>query len=149
MPPQAHRPSHLLDAMATAWGVLAGQPPGGPPAASSRPCIQISPAPTAADTMAAERHSPYQSRGLRVLIAEDNPVNQRLAQVLLGKLGCRVDIANDGREAVQRVAQCSYDLIFMDCYMPIMDVSKPQPCCGRAKPMAATFPSSPSRPMPW
>jgi len=57
----------------------------------------------------------------RILVAEDNPVNQTLALLLLKKLGCQVDLASDGLEAVALAADNSYDLIFMDCQMPKMD----------------------------
>ncbi|HEV7735583.1 MAG TPA: response regulator [Candidatus Binatia bacterium] len=57
----------------------------------------------------------------RVLLAEDNPVNRRLAEHLLKKLGCRVDMAVDGREAVALARVVSYDCIFMDCHMPELD----------------------------
>ncbi|UYM18134.1 response regulator [Endozoicomonas euniceicola] len=58
---------------------------------------------------------------LRILVAEDNPVNQMVAQTLLEKLGCSVVIADNGDAAVQKVAQESFDLILMDCIMPVMD----------------------------
>src|SRR5262249_8053353 len=54
-------------------------------------------------------------------VAEDNPVNQRLIQRMLEKLGCRVDIVGDGREAVRMALTHRYALIFMDCSMPDMD----------------------------
>jgi CheY-like chemotaxis protein len=57
----------------------------------------------------------------RVLLVEDNPVNQRLAHRLLDKLGCRVDQATNGREAVLMADRFPYDLIFMDVQMPEMD----------------------------
>jgi signal transduction histidine kinase/DNA-binding response OmpR family regulator len=57
----------------------------------------------------------------RVLIVEDNAVNQRIAARLLEKLGCRVDVAANGREAVEMVDLLPYDAIFMDCQMPEMD----------------------------
>jgi two-component system, sensor histidine kinase and response regulator len=56
-----------------------------------------------------------------VLVAEDTPVNQIVARRLLEKRGLRVDIACDGREALQRHANSSYELIFMDCQMPSLD----------------------------
>lgn len=57
----------------------------------------------------------------RVLLAEDNPVNQKLAVHLLKKLGCRVDVAGNGVEALEMVSRLPYDLVFMDCHMPEMD----------------------------
>ena len=59
--------------------------------------------------------------GKRVLLAEDNIVNQKVAAALLGKLGCRVDVAANGLEASDLAAHLPYDLIFMDCQMPEMD----------------------------
>ena len=56
--------------------------------------------------------------GLRVLVAEDNIVNQKVATVMLEKLGCRVDLAANGSEAVAMWEDLSYDIIFMDCQMP-------------------------------
>ena len=59
--------------------------------------------------------------GLRVLLAEDNPVNLRLALRVLEKLGCRTDVASDGQEAVRLWAAGQHDVILMDCQMPGMD----------------------------
>lgn len=60
-------------------------------------------------------------KGLRVLLAEDNPVNQRVAVRMLEKLGCRVDVAANGKEALDMWEQFDYDMIFMDCQMPELD----------------------------
>lgn len=60
-------------------------------------------------------------RSSRVLLVDDTPVNRRLAGKMLEKLGLVVDIAVNGREAVDKSAELSYDLIFMDCQMPEMD----------------------------
>ncbi len=56
-----------------------------------------------------------------VLLVEDNPVNQKVAQAMLAKLGMQVSVANDGREAVEMVKIRDFDLILMDCQMPVMD----------------------------
>jgi two-component system, sensor histidine kinase and response regulator len=57
----------------------------------------------------------------RVLVAEDNAVNQRLAARMLEKRGCRVDVVANGLEAVEAVTRIAYDCVFMDCQMPEMD----------------------------
>jgi two-component system sensor histidine kinase/response regulator len=57
----------------------------------------------------------------RVLLAEDNLINQRVAARLLEQMGMRVDIAVNGKEAVERAGAEPYDVIFMDCQMPVMD----------------------------
>ncbi len=57
----------------------------------------------------------------RILVAEDNMVNQKLATLMLRKLGYQADIANNGREAAEMQEKSCYDLIFMDCQMPVLD----------------------------
>ncbi|MCA9706541.1 MAG: response regulator, partial [Myxococcales bacterium] len=59
--------------------------------------------------------------GVRVLVAEDNPVNQRVALGLLERLGCRVDLAGNGHEAVGMAQTVPYDVVLMDVQMPEMD----------------------------
>jgi CheY-like chemotaxis protein len=61
------------------------------------------------------------TRGLRVLVTDDNLINQKLACALLTKLGCQVDTADNGCEAVAKATQNGYSMIFMDCVMPEMD----------------------------
>jgi two-component system, sensor histidine kinase and response regulator len=68
------------------------------------------------------RHSLDEERApRRVLVVEDNPVNRQVAVMMLNKLGCRCDIATNGQEAVEAVARQDYQVVFMDCQMPVMD----------------------------
>jgi two-component system sensor histidine kinase/response regulator len=92
------RHSELLDAAMTALGrvaVVAGETPASPA-------------------------SPDHGRKLRVLLAEDNPVNQKLAVGILAKRGHSVRVAQNGREAVEAVEEQAFDLVLMDVHMPEM-----------------------------
>ena len=73
-------------------------------------------------------HTQYSVRedlkhSVRILLAEDNPVNQKLAKLMLGKAGYQVEVANNGAEAVEMYTTSpnAFDLIFMDVQMPEMD----------------------------
>ena len=107
------RQSQLRQSVATAWAQRCGAEMGAaisitaearrtPPA---RPAVSPLPA----------------GKTPRVLIAEDNAVNQRVAVRMLEKLGLRADVAADGQEAVRLFEMRPYDLILMDCQMPEMD----------------------------
>lgn len=61
-----------------------------------------------------------QCRG-RVLLVEDNPVNQLVAKGMLGKLGCEVIVAAHGAEALDQLEARDFDMVLMDCNMPVMD----------------------------
>jgi two-component system, sensor histidine kinase and response regulator len=78
-------------------------------------------APTAQTSECRMVHSGTTSSGARILLAEDNPVNQEVALGMLDALGHLVDVVGTGREAVNASAGTDYDLIFMDCQMPEMD----------------------------
>ena len=68
-------------------------------------------------TLAESESSP----GCRVLLAEDNLVNQKIGQRILEKLGCHVDLAINGREAIELADSAQYDVILMDLHMPEVD----------------------------
>jgi two-component system sensor histidine kinase/response regulator len=90
----------------------------------------LAPAPQGAETGAASSASaagqqqrpaaPESLRG-RVLLVEDNPVNQGVARAMLRKLGLSMELANHGAEALALVRTESFDLVLMDCQMPVMD----------------------------
>jgi len=57
---------------------------------------------------------------IKILVAEDNPVNQKLMKILLSKMGCEMDLASNGKEAVEMAVNKEYDLCLMDLQMPVM-----------------------------
>jgi len=77
-----------------------------------------------------------QSHPLTILIAEDNAVNQRVAKLMLQRLGYEADFAANGREAVNAVANKTYDLVLMDMQMPELDGP------GAAREICASLPAS-------
>jgi PAS domain S-box-containing protein len=95
-PIRAAQLAHLLD------GVLAGESP------------RLAAAPV-------ERQAVQTFQGRRILLVEDNPVNQRVALRTLQKLAAEVTLANNGAEALERIAETTFDVVLMDCQMPVMD----------------------------
>ena len=67
------------------------------------------------------RYTGLQFAGRTVLVVEDSAINQAYIQETLRQFGCDVSIAENGEEAVRRVSETRYELVLMDCHMPIMD----------------------------
>ena len=64
---------------------------------------------------------PEMRADIKVLLVEDNKVNQKVAMAILRKAGCQVDAVENGQDAIQQVAKQAYDIVLMDCQMPVMD----------------------------
>jgi signal transduction histidine kinase/CheY-like chemotaxis protein len=77
--------------------------------------------PQAAVATASDDGTPGRLRNARVLLVEDNPVNLMVGQRLLGVLGVDCDIAGNGEAALLRMSASRYDVVLMDCQMPVMD----------------------------
>jgi CheY-like chemotaxis protein len=108
---------------ATFWcavPVVALVPSGEPADLPTRPAVPA-PSPRVPEPAAAASVADAPGREVRVLVVDDQPVNQKIARHVLERLGCRVDLAADGAQAVERALDGRYDLILMDCHMPRMD----------------------------
>jgi PAS domain S-box-containing protein len=117
--------SVLMDALTTAWSAsLKGLP------------IQLITRHSLAEARSGTKTADLQGApALRanVLVAEDNPVNQKLAVRMLEKFNMNVDIAATGREVLGKLEKGAYDLVFMDCQMPEMDGYEATACIRRAE----------------
>jgi PAS domain S-box-containing protein len=82
---------------------------------------EAAPAPLAEPSAAEPSAMCAHAQGSRLLVVEDNATNQKLAALQLQRLGYQVDLAESGDEALARLEDRSYDLVFMDCHMPGMD----------------------------
>src|SRR5258708_6779230 len=101
-PPFIAAPQTQTKAAEPTLGAVVAEP------AAARPALGVAP----------------QSAG-RVLLVEDNFVNERVAVYMLTKLGHQVDVAKHGREAIDMLGKAGYDLVLMDCQMPEMHAFQP------------------------
>jgi len=95
--------SHLFDAMATVMG------------------LQQKPAQKNKTLLTSHILTEAEAGRSKILVVEDNTVNQKVAVRMLEKAGYRCDVAADGQEAVEALSRIPYDLVLMDCQMPVMD----------------------------
>jgi signal transduction histidine kinase/DNA-binding response OmpR family regulator len=104
------RHARLISTLAAAWAQRRTMGAEGSPAPAAP--LPLLPAPIPNELPQFSGH---------VLVVEDNAVNQKVAVALLSRLGVRTDVANHGREAVERMKAFAYDLVLMDCQMPVMN----------------------------
>jgi PAS domain S-box-containing protein len=112
------RQAKLMETLAGAWAKkhpLRIAPPGNGTAARSTDARK--------SIDALSQHVEHSDSGsdIRVLVVEDNTVNQKVALAILGKLGIRADVASDGREGTEMLKLRPYDIVFIDCQMPVMN----------------------------
>jgi len=107
------RTSQLLDILISAWATNQGEgtkEPGIDEKRVAQDKTEYRTERKAQDTFKAD-----------VLLVEDNPTNQKVSATVLNKLGCRVKLAVNGKEALELMQTGEYDIVFMDCQMPVMD----------------------------
>jgi two-component system, sensor histidine kinase and response regulator len=108
------RPATILEALKAAWAAAQD---------TSRPAGLVTRHSLAEAVLEIRDKLPVAEPGFRprILVVDDNRVNQMVASRTLERLGCKVDVADDGKKAVAMVKTSAYDMVFMDCQMPVMD----------------------------
>jgi len=106
------RQAQLLNALLTTWSKRL-RPIAGPSAGLEQPGSLFALNANVAGMSA--------GRLVRVLVAEDNAINQKVATRMLERMGVQADVASNGGEAVERLKELPYDVVFMDCQMPVMN----------------------------
>ncbi|MBI4866661.1 MAG: response regulator [Candidatus Wallbacteria bacterium] len=104
------RQQHMIDTLATVCGVAV-------PDLRSAITDRTHTPPAAAPGEA----RPPEAKSARVLVVDDNSTNQMVASRMLQRLGCQVEVAAEGREAIEMLRLMRFDIVFMDCQMPGMD----------------------------
>jgi PAS domain S-box-containing protein len=77
--------------------------------------------PLQAQSPTSSHSPPVDAHAARLLVVEDNVLNQKTTMLMLEEFGCHVDVAANGKEAIEMVASFPYDLVLMDCDMPVVD----------------------------
>jgi PAS domain S-box-containing protein len=117
------RQARLLETLTATWAKK--HPPRSEPArsrvAARRADARGSDARDSMDALNQQLEHSGGDSPIRVLVVEDNTVNQKVALTILGKLGIRADVARDGREGVEMLKLLPYDIVFIDCQMPVMN----------------------------
>jgi CheY-like chemotaxis protein len=105
------RQAQLWSALAESWAKKLQRDSAGQPPQSAPSLIALK----------SRLNGGYGDRPLRVLVVEDNIVNQTVTSRMLQRLGVRSDVAANGREALEMLGIAPYDVVLMDCQMPVMD----------------------------
>jgi PAS domain S-box-containing protein len=127
------RHAKLMETLAAAWAKKHPariEPPGSRAAArdsaarssaAQSSVAQSSAAQSSMDALSKHLKDSGGGSAIRVLVVEDNRVNQKVALTMLGQLGIRADVASDGREGIELLKLLPFDIVFIDCQMPVMD----------------------------
>jgi CheY-like chemotaxis protein len=106
------RTRQLIETLAVVWEKYKGGQAG--------PLIRVN-AGALSNEMGPEPENEPKLEGARILLAEDSRINQAFAEDVLAQLGCKVTTVANGREALEAIRREEFDLVLMDCQMPVMD----------------------------